>query len=277
LAITGTWPIQTEYTGNLKKNINALASSIVLVCRPRPAHAPTITRREFIAALRAELPLALASLQQSNIAPADLAQAAIGPGMAVFTRYAQVLDPAGRRVPVREALKLINATLDEFLAGQEGDFDASTRFAIAWFEQHGFDEEAFGAAETLSKAKNIDPAWLSEAGVLKAARGRARLVKPDELADNWNPSRHLTDWEITHRLIRALEMDGESGAARLTGVLGERAEVARELAYRLYVICERRKRAKEAFQYNALVQSWPEIARLARGVQADAQEVLFRN
>jgi putative DNA methylase len=279
-AINGTWPMRTEMkTRQIAMGANALASSIVLVCRPRPADAPTATRREFVQALKTELPPALAELQKANIAPVDLAQAAIGPGMAVFTRYAQVLDPAGRRVPVREALKLINATLDEVLAEQEGDFDADTRWAIAWFEQYGFEKGEYGEAETLSKAKNTSVEGLVEAGVLESGRGRVRLLKPEELPADWDPATdpRLTDWEIMHHLIRVLERRGEPGAAGLVARLGARAATARELAYRLYTVCERRKRAKEAFQYNTLVQSWPEIARLAQGVRADAQGVLFRS
>jgi putative DNA methylase len=280
-AITGTWPMRTDYTGNLKKNVSALASSIVLVCRPRPKHAPTATRREFVQALKAELPAALAELQKANIAPVDLAQAAIGPGMAVYTRFARVLDAEGQPVPVREALALINQTLDEVLTAQEGDFDADTRWAIAWFEQYGFDEREFGVAETLSKAKNTSVDGMVEAGILASRRGRVRLLKPEELPADWDPATdpRLTDWEIVHHLIRVLEREGEPGAAGLVARLGARAEIARELAYRLYTVCERRKRAAEGLSYNALVQSWPEIARLAAESRTTrpAQETLFEH
>jgi putative DNA methylase len=264
--ISGTWPMRTEYTGNLKKNVSALASSIVLVCRKRAGNAPTATRREFVATLKAELPIALRHLQKGNIAPVDLAQAAIGPGMAVFTRYSQVLDAEGNPVPVRDALALINQVLDETLAEQEGDFDADTRFALAWFEQHGFDEGPYGVAETLSKAKNTAVAGLEQAGILESKRGRVRLYRPDELPEEWDPATdpRLTHWEGVHHLIRRLESGGEAAAAELVTKLGARAETARELAYRLYTVCERKRRAAEALSYNALVQSWPEIVRLAR-------------
>jgi putative DNA methylase len=278
LAVTGTWPMRTEL-GNrmIGSGTNALASSIVLVCRPRPADAPTATRREFLAALKAELPAALRNLQKGNIAPVDLAQAAIGPGMAVFTRYARVLDAEGKPLPVREALALINATLDEVLAEQEGDFDADSRWALAWFEQHGFAEGEYGVAETLSKAKNTSVAGLAEAGILESRRGKVRLKPPAELPADWDPATdpRLTAWEMVHHLIRALEAGGEAAAADLVARLGARAEVARELAYRLYVIAERKKRAAEALSYNALVQSWPEIARLAREGGGPAQAGLF--
>ena len=195
-AVSGTWPMRTEYTGNLKKNIAALASSVVLVCRRRHGDAPPTTRREFVAALKSELPVALAHLQRGNIAPVDLAQAAIGPGMAVYTRYAKVLDAAGKALPVREALVLINQTLDETLAQQEGDVDADSRWALAWFEQFGFDEGEYGIAEMLSKAKNTSVAGMVEAGILASKGGRARLLKPEELPDDWDPT---TD-RAPHRL-----------------------------------------------------------------------------
>jgi len=271
-AITGTWPMRTERPTGVKIGTNALASSIVLVCRPRPADAPIATRREFINALKAELPTALAALQRANIAPVDLAQAAIGPGMAIYTRYARVVDAQGNPVRVREALALINQVLDEVLAEQEGDFDADTRWALAWFEQHGFAEGDFGVAETLSKAKNTSIEGLAGAGILEAKRGRVRLLKPAELTADWDPARdtRFTHWEAVHHLIRVLETGGEMQAAEMAAKLGSRADVARELAYRLYTICERKKRPDDAFAYNALVQSWGEIARLAWERRSDA-------
>ena len=266
-AISGTWPLQTEGAGRmLASGTNALASSIVLVCRPRPADAPTATRREFITALKAELPQALAHLQRGNIAPVDLAQAAIGPGMAVYTRYAKVLDAEGNALPVREALVLINQTLDETLVQQEGDFDADSRWALAWFEQSGFDEGEYGIAEMLSKAKNTSVAGMVDAGILASKAGKVRLLRPEELPPDWDPTTdpRLTTWEMVHHLVRALEAGGENAAAELAGPLGVNAEAARELCYRLYTLCERKKRAAEALSYNSLVQSWPEITRLAR-------------
>ncbi len=263
--ISGTWPIRTEYTGNLKKNMGSLASSIILVCCKRLSEAKTITRRDFITALKSELPKALAHLQRGNIAPVDLAQAAIGPGMAVFTRYAKVLDASGNPMTVREALALINQILDETLAEQEGDFDADSRWALAWFEQSGFSEGEYGVAETLSKAKNTSVAGMVEAGILKSKGGRVRLLRPEELPEDWDPAKdkRLTAWEMVHHLIRELESGGEGAAAVLVAAMGTKSEIARELAYRLYALCERKKRAAEALSYNALVQSWPEISQLA--------------
>jgi putative DNA methylase len=264
--ISGTWPMRTEL-GNrmIGRDANALASSIVLVCRKRDADAAAATRREFVAALKAELPAALRHLQEGNIAPVDLAQAAIGPGMAVYTRYATVLDAEAKPVPVREALALINQVLDETLAEQEGDFDADTRWALAWFEQSGFDEGEYGVAETLSKAKNTSVEGLVVAGILASKRGKVRLLSPDELPESWDPATdpRLNAWEAVHHLVRALAR-GEAAAGELVARLGAKAEIARELAYRLYTVCERKKRAPEALSYNALVQSWPEISRLAK-------------
>ncbi len=186
--------------------------------------------------------------------------------MAVYTRYAKVLDAEGQPLPVRAALALINQTLDEALAEQEGDFDADTRWALTWFEQNGFAEGDFGVAEQLSKSKNTAVNGLVEAGIIVSKAGKVRLLKPAELPTDWDPTtdKRLTVWEMVHQLIRVLEAGGESAAAVLVAKLGSQAETARELCYRLYTLCERKKRANEAMAYNGLVQSWPEITRLAR-------------
>ena len=182
-------------------------------------------------------------------------------------------------MPVRAALSLINQTLDEVLAEQEGDFDPDTRWALAWFEQYGFAEGEYGVAETLSKAKNTSVGGMVDAGIVESASGKVRLFKPAELPADWDPStdKRLTVWEIVHHLIRVLEANGESGTADLAAKLGAKAEIARELAYRLYSMCERKKRAQEALSYNALVQSWPEISRMAKETRAaqPAQTTLF--
>ena len=274
-AITGTWPIRTELVGNLKKQLSSLASSIVLVCRRRPDDAPTATRREFLTTLRSELPHALRLLQSGNVAPVDLAQAAIGPGMAVYTRYAKVLDAAGKPMSVREALAVINQILDEVLAEQEGDFDADSRWSLAWFEQHGFEAGEYGVAETLSKAKNTSVAGLVEAGILHSRAGQVRLLRPRELPSWWDPAldERASAWEMVHHLVRVLETGGEVAAAVLVGKLAG-ADTARELCYRLYTVCERKQRARDAQSYNALVQSWPEIVRLA-GSAREEQTGLF--
>lgn len=274
---TGTWPMRTEMANRMRGQAsNALASSIVLVCRPRPDNAHTLTRREFISRLKFELPVAVAHLQRSNIAPVDLAQAAIGPGMAVYTRYAKVLEPDGSALPVREALKLINQVLDEVLAEQEGDFDADTRFALAWFDQQGFAQGEFGVADVLARAKNTAVDGMVQAGILKAGAGKVRLLKPGELPADWDPARdrRTNVWELLHQLLRVFNVGREEAAADLVAKYGVQADTVRELAYRLYTSCERRKRAQEAFVYNALVQSWPEITRLALG-RAPTQGDMF--
>ena len=267
LSITGTWPIRTERDVRSRGiDSNALASSILLVCRPRSASAQSATRREFLNSLKSELPAALAQLQAANIAPVDLAQAAIGPGMAVYTRYDRVLDAEGKPLLVRTALALINQVLDEALAEQEGDFDADSRFALAWFEQHGFTEGEFGVADVLARAKGTAVDGVAIAGIIVTGKGKVRILKPNELPVDWDPmtDKRLTVWEMVHQLIRVLESAGESAAAELAVKLGSRAETARELCYRLYTVCERKKRPADAMAYNALVQSWPEISRLAQ-------------
>ncbi len=266
-AILGTWPMRTERgTRTISLGTNALASSIILSCRPRHAHAPLATRREFLAALKQELPDALKHLQRGSIAPVDLAQAAIGPGMAVFTRYSKVMEADGSPMKVRQALSLINQTLDEVLAEQEGEFDTDTRWAVAWFEQFGMEDGAFGMAETLSKAKNTAVNGLEEAGIIRAKSGKVRLLKREELSAGWDPTtdNRVSAWEVTQYLIRALETGGETAAATLLRKLGGLGETARDLAYRLFHICERKGWASEAISYNGLVIAWPELSRLAR-------------
>jgi putative DNA methylase len=262
LSMSGTWPMRTELSNRMRgMGSNALASSIVLVCRKRSLRAPTATRRELVSMLKEELPQALAHLQAGNIAPVDLAQAAIGPGMAVYTRYAKVLDAEGRPLSVREALALINQTLDEALAEQEGDFDSDTRWALAWFEQSGFGEGDFGVADVLARAKNTSVRGLEEAGILVSPRGKVRLLAPKDLPADWDPAldTRLTAWEAVHHLIRVLDAGGETAASVLVQKLGKHADIARELAYRLYTLCERKKWANEAKAYNNLVVSWSGI------------------
>jgi putative DNA methylase len=273
-AVTGTWPMRTELSNRMVgSGTNALASSIVLVCHKRSGAAATASRREFITALKAELPIALAHLQRGNIAPVDLAQAAIGPGMAIYTRYAKVLDAESKPVSVSTALALINQTLDEALADQEGDFDADSRWALAWYEQYGFGIGKYGVAETLSKAKNTSVEGMVEAGIVASKAGEVRLLKPADLDPAWNPA---TDsrrpaWQWVLLLIQAAER-GEMALAELIDKLGPEAEIARELAYRLFVMADRKKRAEEALWYNGLVQSWPEAIRLASEIGASSPE-----
>ncbi len=264
-AITGTWPMRTEMVAALKAVKNNLATSIVLVCRRKEKRALTVTRRDFITELKKELPPALRHLQEGNIAPVDLAQAAIGPGMAIYSKYAEVIDANGNKLTVKTALSLINEVLDDALMEQEGDFDADTRWAITWFEQYAFGEGDYGIAEQLSISKNTSVSGLVEAGILFTKAGKVKLLKPVDLPEDWNPAedQRLTVWEMVHHLVRVLETDGESAAALIVKQLGSKAETARELCYRLYNMCERKKRATEAMAYNGLVQSWLEINKLA--------------
>ena len=273
--ISGSWPMRTERGArSISIGTNALASSIVLVCQPRPEDAPLATRREYLSALKNELPAALRKLQQGNIAPVDLAQAAIGPGMAVFSRYAKIVEADGSPMTVRTALGIINQTLDEILAEQESEFDGDTRWALAWFDQFGVNEGPFGVAETLSKAKNTAVNGLVEAGILTSKGGKVRLLKREELATDWSPTtdRRLTVWEVAQYLIRALQEQGETGAAALLRKVGFLGETARDLAYRLYSTCDRKGWTQEAMGYNSLVVAWPEITRLARAEQPAEQQ-----
>ncbi|EMB13450.1 DUF1156 domain-containing protein [Rhodopirellula europaea] len=268
--VTGTWPMRTESTVGLKMSQNVLASSIVLVCRPRLSDASMVTRRDFANALRKELPEAIKHLQSGNVAPVDLAQASIGPGMAVFSRYSKVVNADGSPMSVREALQLINQVLDESLVEQESDFDAETRFALRWFEQYGMTEGPFGDAETLAKAMAVSVTGIVESGIAASGAGKVRLLKRDELSPDWAPETdtRLTMWEVAQYLIRSLENDGEAATGALLARIGSsNGEIARELAYRLYQTCEKKKLAEEARAYNGLVVSWPEIVKLSRQVK----------
>ncbi len=275
--IDGTWPMRTERSArSLSIGTNALASSIVLVCRPRPADAPKATRRQFLNELKQELPKALHALQQGSIAPVDLAQASIGPGMAVYSRYAAVLENDGSPLTVRTALQLINQYLDEYLTEQEGEFDTDTRWAITWFAQHQFEPGPYGEAETLSKARNTSVQGMVEAGILEAKAGKVRLLSREALTlpASLSPGVRVSDWLITQALIHQLDTQGEMGAAQLLSKLGDRGAMARDLAYRLYSLCDKKGWTQEAIFYNSLVISWPEIDRLASEVTTKQHDPL---
>jgi len=279
-SITGTWPMRTELmTRSVGRNSNALASSIVLVCRRRPDDAGRISRSDFLGRLRSEFPSAFTKLQAASIAPVDLAQAAIGPGMAIYTSFSKVEAPDGTRVGVHDALSMINQVLDETLAEQEGDFEPQERLAIAWFEEYGFNGGEYGRAETLSKAKNASLTTLVEGGVIEARQGKVRLLRPSDLSSDWDPVRdtHMSSWEVLHQLIRTLEADGETASAAVVAKVPSRyLEPARELAYRLYVLAERKGWTAEALSYNSLIQSWPEISRLSRDIADQGQTSQYR-
>lgn len=277
--ITATWPVRaSQKQRQVAMGTNALVSYIVLACRPRPTDAPQRSRREFLTEMKKELPIALKHLQQGNIAPVDLAQAAIGPGMAVFSRYTKVLEASGNPMTVRTALALINQTLDEALAEQEAEFDANTRWALAWFDQQGMEEGEFGLAETLSRAKNTAISTLVQTGIIVAQSGKVRLLRRDELPTERHPTpnRRLSVWQTTQYLIHALDQQGESGAAALLHNFGgTTGEVARELAYRLYKTCEKNSWSNEALAYNSLVMAWPELTKLAQIKPSAEQGGLF--
>lgn len=260
--ITGTWPMRTELTNRpIASGTNALASSIVLVCRPRSESAALTTRKDFLAALKRELGPAIRILQKENIPAVDLQQAAIGPGMAIFSRYKKVIESDGSAMRVRVALGLINQALDEVLSEQESDYDSETRWALAWFEQNQFSEGLFGDANTLANAKALSVEGMERAGIVLSRAGKVRLLKREELPAEWDPSTdsRVTVWEVTQQLIRVLETRGQDAARDLAGKIGGLAETARELAYRLYTLCERKGWAEEAGHYNSLVVAWPAI------------------
>ena len=268
ITITATWPVRTELGSKIGVNAgdNMLASSIVLACRKLSKTAAMATRGDFIAALRKEMAPAMKILQVENIAPVDLAQSAIGPGIAIFSRYTRVVEADGQPMKVRTALSLINEVLAEVLSGEESEFDADTRFAVTWFEQFGHNPGAFGDADTLAKAKNTTVNGVVASGIAASKEGKLRLLERKELSDKWDPTTdaRLTVWETAQYLIRALETS-ESEASILLGRLGVGVgERARQLAYLLYGICDRKKWAAEGSSYNMLVTAWPEIQRLAR-------------
>ena len=266
LAIVGTWPMRTELANRmLGAGTNALASSIVLVCRRRDVTAGVTDRRGFQQDLKSRLGHDLAILQSGGIAPVDLAQAAIGPGMAVFSSYAKVIESDGSPMTVRKALQLINQVLDEVTAEQEGEFDEDTRWAIAWYSEFGMDVGPYGRADDLSRAKNVSVEGLVRAGIVKAGAGKVRLLERTELDPAWDPATdtRLTVWEVTQHLIRRLLEDGEASAGELLGRVGGLGDAARDLAYRLFQVAESKRWAKEAGPYNDLAASWPRLSEVA--------------
>ncbi|WP_280183980.1 DUF1156 domain-containing protein [Nocardia cyriacigeorgica] len=274
--ITSTWPMRSERSGRtISLGSNALASSIVLSLRPRPDCAPTTDRRGFIAALEAELPDALRKLQQGQIAPVDLPQAAIGPGMAVFSRYSAVLDPDGSKMTVRAALARINEILDQVLNEQEGDFDATSRFAIAWYRQYGYGIGKFGDADNLARARNTSVDTLERDEILTSRAGHVQLIKPADLSWNYDVLKdvHISNWEVLHHLIKVLERDGiaptgdllQAALSRPDGAVD--ADLVKELAHLLFRIAEGSGWTKDALNFNTLVTSWPEILEVARSMK----------
>lgn len=269
-SITGTWPMRTEMANrSIASGTNALASSIVLVCRKRDETAGSATRREFINALHREMRPALEKLQSANIAPVDLAQSAIGPGIGVFSRYKSVLEADGKPMSVRAALQIINQELDAFYNEQEGELDRESRFCVELFSQYAFNNIKFGDADILARAKNTSVQALAEHGVLMAAKGQVRLKTRDELPESVDTHESCT-WLLTQQLARAMEVGGvKACAAIVLNIFGSNAEEAKALAYRLYTICERKNWAQEGYAYNNLVVAWPDIQSAAAQMQAE--------
>lgn len=272
--ITGTWPMRSERGGRMiSVGRNALASSVVLALRPRPADARTVDRRGFITALHDELPTRLRELQHGAIAPVDLPQAAIGPGMAVFSRYAKVLEADGSSMTVRSALAQINEVLDQVLSEQEGDFDATTRFAVVWYRQHGYNAGSFGEADNVARARNTSVAAMERAGILTARAGKVALLAPAYLPTDYDPASDLdiSAWEVLHHLIRLLDAHGLNAAGDFLKHIGDRGDggiepaLVKELAFLLFSIADKNRWAKDAIAFNNIVTSWSDVVELSRG------------
>ena len=276
--ITATWPVRTEQVGGMKHKVNALATSVVIALRKKNKNAQIATRKEFVDTLRSNLENAILTMVESDITPVDLQQSAIGPGMAVFTKYAKVLEADGSAMTVRTALQLINAELDHIQENSDIDMDSDTRFCIQWFDTYGFDDKPYGEAETLAKAKDISVQGLVDSGVFIADSGKAKLKHWTEMPADWDPrtDKRLTLWECTHYIIKELiNGDGQLGAAKLAKLMGpQKADEAKELAYLLYHICDKRGWAKHAGDYNTLVSNWADIKSEIPNV-SEGQETLF--
>ena len=278
-SITATWPMRSELGNRMvASGTNALASSIVLVLRPRPEDAPMTDRRSLMRELRRTLPEAVETLRSGGIAPVDLAQAAIGPGMSVFSRYSRVISPDGTDMSVSEALTQINAVLDEVLGEQEGDLDPDTRWCLTWFDAHGFTEGPYGEAETLASARNASIDALKRSGVLTSGGGRVGLIAPEDLPDDYDPRTddRISHWEVVLHLARALDRHGIDEAGRLLAAADERglgADILQSLAYRLYSLAEKHGWTEAGLLFNALGGSWPEIAAAARTAASSGPDI----
>ena len=270
LKIVRTWPMRTEMTAGLKAKKNSLATSVLVVCRKRENLQDSVTRIEFIRELKATLPLELALLLKGNIAPVDIAQAAIGPGMEIFSKYAKIIESDDSSMSVKTALSFINSELDEFLNDLHGEFDPETRFAATWFEQNGYLKGEYGTADNLARARGLVIEGVKDSGIIDSSAGKVRILRRDELDIEWDPNSdaHLTIWECCQYLVKEYEDGGETAAAVLVKKMGfDRAESVKDLAYYLYDICSnKRQDAKEATSYNALIAGWSDIMRLAASI-----------
>ena len=271
LSVVATWPVRTERAArSVGIGTNALASSVLLVCRPRVKDAGVISRAEFMRALKRELRPSLAHLQAASITPADMPQSSIGPGMGIFSRYEAVLESDDQPMTVKSALQLINQELDDFIGGFQGEFDQETRFTITWFEQHGMGRGDYGTANSLATARGISVDSVKHAGIVESQAGKVRILNRDELLDDWDPQTdtHLTIWECLQYLVRQHEKDGIAyETALLLRKIGGKADAVKDLAYCLYDIsANKRQDAKEATAYNALIADWTELTREAAGI-----------
>ena len=281
LAVDGTWPVRSELSNRMRGQAsNALASSIVLVCRRRDAAASVITRADFLRTLRREMPEALAEIRRAGVGPTDIQQAAIGPGIGIFTRYASVLNTDGTPMLVKDALKLINQVREEITSTGDADYDSETRFALDWFAAKGFEKGRSGDAITMTNAVNVSLNGVKGAGFFEAEGGDARLLKRNELPDNWEPAGEglPTVWEACQHLIKRLtaEDGGVDAAAALYNRLGALSEPAHALARRLYDICEQRQWASEGRVYNQLHQEWPVIEKRAAELAVTRTDLFSR-
>ena len=266
-AIVGTWPMRTELANRLiGSGVNALASSVVLVCQQRPSQAGSISRRQFQLQLREEMPEVLEVMvgggkDSSPIAPVDLSQAAIGPGMGIFSQYDAVLNQNGSKMSVHDALILINRAITEYLSPESGTFDADTQFCSSWFDQYGWSTGSFGEANVLAQAKGTSIDGVNTAGVVASGGGKVRLLKWAEYEADWDPANdnRTPVWEACHQMIRNLNKQGEFAAGKLLAKMPEKGEPIHQLAYHLYTLCERKKWAEDARAYNELIGSWHAI------------------
>jgi putative DNA methylase len=272
LIVDGTWPVRTEYTGNLKKTLNVLATSVVLVCRERPAEADVITRADFLRALKREMPVAIEAIRKAGVGPVDMQQSVIGPGMGVFSRHAKVLEDDDSAMTVKTALALINQVWEEIENELDQAFDAETQVALAWFATYGFEPRASGELITLTTAKNTSDRALFASGVFKDMKGKAGLTPREELPPGWSPAsdKMLTTWECVQHTARVLNAPNGGGeaAAALVAQMGPKAEEARALAYRLFEIATNKGWAAEALVYNELAQEWTKLGDRAASLDA---------
>jgi putative DNA methylase len=273
-SITGTWPVRTELSNRMiSMNTNALASSIVLVCRKRSSDVPVCTRRDFINTLKRELKPALQKLQASNIAPVDLAQSAIGPGMGVYSRFSKVIEADGTPMSVRSALQIINQELDLYFSEQDSELDRDSLFCVNLYSQCAFNEIKFGEADVLARAKGTSVEGLAKQGILYAQKGVVRLLSREEIPEKVDRDEQII-WLLTQQLTYTMKKDGIAGTAKIVaGMFGSNADYAKSLAYRLFTIADRKGWAQEAFDYNSLVISWPQVQAKAAELQAQSRNI----